>query len=363
MFSRAIRHLSFWVVLLPIVVGGFYYTFLAADRYVSQSIITVRQSGESAVAAVSGIAALLGGNTASREETLYLEAYIHSIDLLNHLDSKFGLRKAYESPRLDLIYRLLPDASQEWFHTYYQNRVEVLYDDANGLLTIRTEAFEPELARAINAEILVQSEQFVNEISHRLARDQMSFAESELRKAGDRLQSAKARLVSFQNRNKLFDPMAQAQATAALSVQLEGEIARKEAELKTMLGYLQEGAPQIVALTNEISSLKRQMDSERAKIASTGGGKLNTLAAEFQSLTLEAGFAEDAYKAALSAVETTRIDASRKIKSLVIIESPVRPQVAEYPRRLYNLVTLLLGLTLLYGIVRLVVATIKDHRD
>lgn len=363
MLSKASKRLSFWIVLLPLAVAAVYYAFLASNRYVSQSIVTVRQSGESAVAAVSGIAALLGGNSASREETLYLQAFIHSLDMLKHLDAKFALRKAYETPKLDLLYRLYPGASQEWLHWYYKNRVEVLYDDVTGLLTIRTEGFDPELARAVNAEIIAQSERFVNEISHRLARDQMAFAESELRRASDRFQAAKARLVAFQNRHNMFDPLAQAQATASLTAQLESEVARKEAELKTALGFLQENAPQVVALRNEVAALKSQIEQERQKITSGSGGKLNTLAAEFHNLTLEVGFAEDAYKAALSAVETTRIDASRKIKTLVIVESPAKPETAQYPMRLYNLATLLVALVLLYGIVRLVLATIRDHRD
>lgn len=363
MLSRMGRRLSFWIVLLPMVVAAFYYVFLASNRYVSESIVTVRQSGESAVAAVSGIAALLGGNSASREETLFLQAFIHSLDMLKHLEGRFAMRKAYEAPKSDPLYRLYPDASQEWFHWYYRNRVEVLYDDVTGLLTIRTEGFDPDFARAVNAEILSQSERFVNEISHRLARDQMAFAESELRRSSERFQAAKARLVAFQNRHKMFDPLAQVQAATALTAQLEAEVVRKEAELTTALGFLQDNTPQVVALRNEITALRRQLDIEQQKITSGPSGKLTNLAAEFHNLSLEVGFAEDAYKAALGAVETTRIDASRKIKTLVIVESPAKPETAQYPMRLYNLATLLVALVLLYGIVRLVLATIRDHRD
>jgi len=36
---------------------------------------------------------------------------------------------------------------------------------------------------------------------------------------------------------------------------------------------------------------------------------------------------------------------------------------ASYPRRVYTLIALLMVLTLLYGIVRLIVATIEDHME
>lgn len=364
MFSKAKKTLIFWVVAVPMLIATLYYALIAADRYVSESVISVRQSGDVAASAVTGIATLLTGTSpGSREETLYLQAYIHSMDMLKHLDAKFDLRAAYGAEKLDPIYRLWGGTSQEWFLEYYRNRVEVIFDDINGLLTVRVEGFEPAFAHAVNAEILTQSERFVNEISHRLARDQLAFAEGELRKAGERLRDAKARLLAFQNKHGIFDPVAQAEASATLTTELEAEIARKEAELKALMSYMQESAPQIVAIRSQIAALKEQTELEQQKVASGKGGRLNRLASEYHNLMLEAGFAEEAYKAALAGVETTRIEASRKIKSVAVIESPATPESAIYPRRIYNLITLLVALTLLFGIVSLTIATIKDHRD
>jgi capsular polysaccharide transport system permease protein len=364
MLQKLKKNLAFWVIGVPMLVAVVYYALFAADRYVSEAKITVRQSGDSGVADVSGLALMMAGvNTGSREETLYLRDYIHSLDMLKHLDAKFGLRQAFDVKKLDPVYRLYADSSQEWFLWYYRNRVEVAFDDLTGLLTVRVQAFDPDLAQQVNAEILAQSERFVNEISHRLAREQMAFAEAEMLKARDRFQQAKGRLIAFQNKHKVLDPLAQAQATATLSAQLEGEIARKEAELKTLTSYLQDNAPQVVLIRSQVAALKAQLDQERAKVASQNGGRLNTLASEFQNLMLDAGFAEDAYKAALTAMETTRIEASRKLKSLVVVESPARAETAIYPQRLYNLATLLVILVLVYGITRLVIATIQDHRD
>jgi capsular polysaccharide transport system permease protein len=358
------KSLAFWIIGVPMLLAILYYAIFAADRYVSEAKITVRQSGDAASAEVSSLALMMAGvNTGSREETLYLRDYIHSLDMLKHLDAKFKLREAYDSKKIDPLFRLYAGTSQEWFLRYYRNRVEVAFDDLTGLLTVRVQAFDPALAQQVNAEIIAQSERFVNEISHRMAREQMAFAETEMLKARERYQTAKNRLIAFQNKHKVLDPLAQAQATATLSAQLESEIAHKEAELKTLTGYLQENAPQVALMRNQVAALKAQLDKERAKVTSQNGGRLNTLASEYQNLLLDAGFAEDAYKAALTAMETTRIEASRKLKSLVVVETPAKAEVALYPQRLYNLVTLLVILVLAYGIARLVVATIQDHRD
>ena len=364
MLHKLKKSLAFWIIGVPMLLAILYYAFLAADRYVSESKITVRQSGDTASAEVSSLALMMAGvNTGSREETLYLRDYIHSLDMLKHLDAKFKLREAYDSKKIDPLFRLYAGTSQEWFLRYYRDRVEVVFDDLTGLLSVRVQAFDPELAQKANAEIIAQSERFVNEISHRMAREQLAFAETEMLKARERYQTAKNRLLAFQNKHKVLDPLVQAQATATLSAQLESEIAHKEAELKTLTGYLQESAPQVAVIRNQITALKAQLDKERGKVASQDGSRLNRLASEFQSLALEAGFAEDAYKATLTAMETTRIEASRKLKSLVVVETPARAEVAVYPQRIYNLATLLVILVLVYGITRLVIATIQDHRD
>jgi capsular polysaccharide transport system permease protein len=364
MLEKINKHLALWLFILPMSLAVIYYAAIAADRYVSESIITVSQAGDSSMAAMTGIATLLAGvNTGSREETLYLKEYVYSLDMLKHLEAKLNLRKAYESEKFDQIYRLYAGTSQEWFHWYFRNRVNVVFDETTGLLSVRVEGFDPTFAQAVNAEILSESERFVNEISHRMAREQMAFAEGELRKASERLRDAKEKLLAFQNKYGVFDPLAQAQVAATLSGQLAAEIARKEAEFHASLAFMQDTAPAIVGLRNEIAALKAQKTKEQEKLASEKGNRLNKLAAEFHGLTLDAGFAEEAYKAALTAVETTRIEASRKIKNLVVIESPTKPESAIYPMRIYNLVTLVVVLLLLFGISRLVIATVQDHRD
>lgn len=351
------------MVVIPMSAAIAYYTFIAAERFVSESVVTVKQADSGTSVASTGLAVLAGVSPSSKEDTLYLREYIHSLDMLKILDQKLAVRQAYEAQKSDPFYRLYDWMHQEWYLEYYRNRVAVEYDDMTGLLRIRSEGFSPVQSRAINEAILDESERFVNELSHKISREQMAFAENELKKAKERYAEAKAKLVSFQNKHGVFDPMAQAESKATLSQELEATITKKEAELGAMLSYLQENAPQVVALRAEIDALKTQTEKEKSRVASTGNGqKLNDLAARYQDLVIEAGFAEDAYKVALASVEKTRIEASQKIKQLAVIQSPIQPETAEYPRRIYNLISLLFGLLLLYGIAKLIKATIEDYK-
>jgi capsular polysaccharide transport system permease protein len=358
------RNLRIVLIAVPWLVTAVYLWVFAADRYVAESVIAVRQNGEAALGGVDALSTLFGSSgPASRDDELLLEAHILSMDMLRQLDERLDLRAAFGAPLTDPFFRLPSSARQEEFLAYYRDRVEVHVDDRSGLIRVRTQGFTPELAAALNREIISISERFINESSHRLAREQMEFADGELKKARQDLDGARAELVAFQEKHGVLDPVAQATANTGVTVELQATIARQEAELKSLLNYLNEDAPPVRALQAQLEGTRSQLDVEsRRAMSSADGTSLNVLASSFQELFAEVEFAQDSYKLALTAVETARVESTRKLKSLVLVESPAIPESPEYPRRVYTLVALLLALGLLYGIARLVVATIEDHQ-
>lgn len=359
------RRLLLWLLAAPMALGLAYFGLIASDRYVSESTVALQQAGADA-SALPGAALLLAGiNPPSRESTLYLKQYIHSLGLLQKLDSKLKLRAHYEAQRLDQVARLWGGASQEDFVDYYRKRVDVSMDELSSTLTVRVQGFDPKFAHELNRAILAASEEFVNEMSHQLAREKLRFAETELARAGEMLQKAKVDVLSFQAKNRLLDPTVQAQASGTMVAELQATITKAEAELSALRTYLNDDSFQVRALRSQIEATRAQLEKERSRgtSAGRGGDRLGALAIEFEDLKTRAEFALDAYKIALGAVENARIDATRKLKNLVVIEPATLPETAEYPRRLYNLATLLVVCLLLYGIVRLVIATIREHQD
>ena len=358
--------LKFVLIALPLLFATIYMFVIARDRYVSESIVTVRQASSQDQGSMPGVAMLLGGvNPPSHDDTLYLRSYIFSLDLLKRLESRLKLRDHFSSETSDVFYRLKANADQEKFLDYYRSRVEVIYDDSASLLTIRVQGFDPAFAQRLNQAILEDSETFVNAFSQRMARQQMAFGEQELARASAKLQVEKLKVLDFQTRNKVIDPMAQMQAAGTLTAELQGALARQEAELRTARTYLNDSSYQIRAQMGQLEATRAQLALERQRATADGpaGDRLNAQAAEYQDLLLQAGFAQDSYRISLAAVENARIEASRKLKSLVIIEPPSLPETAEYPKRIYNLVTLLVLSLLLYGIARLITATIREHID
>jgi capsular polysaccharide transport system permease protein len=357
------RLLKLALIAAPMLFGTIYYAVIASDRYTSESIVAVKSavitpSANGPVSLGSGMGLL------AWEDTLYLLDYINSGNLARELDQNLKLREHYEAPRADIFYRLWPGTSLEWFIKYYRARVEMEFNDVNGLLTIKTQAFDPETAEKLNRAILESSERFVNNYTHRIAAEQMLFSQTEFEAASLRLQAAKAKVVEFQTTNKILDPQAQSTAANALAAELQATVARLEADLKNKLSFMQADAPQVVALRDQIIANRAQLEAEKARTTSSqSGDRLGVLNAEFQDLLLKSVFAEDAYKSANAALEAARIEAARKIKSLVVVEAPARAETAEYPRRIYNLLTLLALCAIVYAVVRLIVATIQEHQD
>ena len=360
------KKLRLAIIAVPWLLAATYLIVFAADRYVSESVVAVRQEGAgvSIPAGVDALSSMFGNTMATRDDQYMLKAHILSMDMLEKVDERYDLRAAYSQPTFDPVFSLSGSASREDFLEYYRSRVAVEVDDASGLLTIRTQAFSPEIAQTVNQQLVAMSEQFINDSSHHLAREQMQYAEKEAGNARLRLDAVRNQILKFQGEYGVLDPTAQAVANSGLTAQLQAMLARQEAELKGLQAYLNDDAPQINALQAQIDGIRQQLEDEQlGSVKNTDGKSLNELVGEYQELLAELEFRADAYKAALTGLETARIESTRKLKSLVLVESPALPESETYPRRIYTMIALFLALTLLYGIARLVVATIEDHME
>jgi capsular polysaccharide transport system permease protein len=365
LISLTPRALKIAIIGVPLLLTALYLGLFAADRYVSESTLAVRQAGSEGVA-LPGAAMLLAGLTPpSREDTLYVQHYIHSMALLQRLDAELKIREHFSTSQMDLLHRIWRGSSQEDFVSYFRSRVKVTYDDIASLLTVRVEGFDPDFAQRLNQRILEESERFVNEYSQQIAREHLRFAEGELKSAAKRVEHAKNQVLEFQTNNRQLDPVFEAEASGALAAELLAAKARLEGELNALRAYMNEDAPQVRALRSRIAATSKQAEAERERGTkpTQQGERLNQQAIEFQGLKLQTEFALDAYKIALGAVENARIDATRKLKSLVVVEPPSRPQTPEYPQRLYSLFTVFALSLLIYAITRLVLATIREHQD
>jgi capsular polysaccharide transport system permease protein len=354
-----------WALLyLPMLTAIIYFSVIAAPRYVTETRVSVRMATVQPTV-LPGVISMTGSPTPlSYEDTLYLMNFIQSSTMLDKLDAKIQLRKHYESPKLDFLGRLWNGTSKEWFLFYYQNRVMMEFDDLSGLLTIDAQAFDPETSRKLAQAILDISEQWVNDYSWQVARDQITFSETLVKQEDERLQKVKQQVVDFQAKYHLLDPVSQSAAASTLTASLQATLAAQESALAALTSYMQSNTPQIETLRGQIAATRGQLAAERIR-ATTGGDddRLSTLNVEYTNLLMGETIAYNNYVAAVAALDAARIDATRKLKSLVIVEAPVKAESAMYPRWAYDLITLLVICILVYTIIRLSIATILEHQD
>lgn len=354
------------IVLVPLILAIIYYVAFAADRYVSRAEVAVRQiDGNNPTANIPGLSLLTGSmNPVSREETLYLRQYIMSTDMLKILQEELEWKAHYAAEKSDPLYWLSGDASDEGTLKYYQRVVKLFFDAETGLLQIEVQAFEPEMAKQVLDIILRESEQFVNELSQRMTRDQLAFVERELANSLKNYELKRDELLQFQAENNLLDAEETAIARSTTIAAMEAELAAERARLSALKSSLNQYSPQVRQQETRIAALEQQIIAETQRlIAQDGNAKLNTVAATFRELSLQAGIAEEAYKVSLASLENTRIEINKKFRSLAVIVSPNMPDSAIYPKRIYNLITIFIVLMALLGIVRFIVAVIEDHKD
>lgn len=359
------RWLKLGVIVIPVLLYALYLGLFAAPRYVSETKVTVHTNATEGGSIPGAALALAGITPASHEDTVFVREFIHSQALAQLLDKRLKLREHYASHPQDRPFHLATDASLEDYVAFFRNRIDVQFDERSGILLIRSQAFDPQFAQALTKAVLEESERFVNEMSHAAARERMKFAEGELAKSATLMRKVQRELLAFQSQNRLLDPAMQAQAASALTAEFTSARARLEAELNGLKGFLQDDAYQVRALRSRIAALDQQIAAERLRATAENqkGERLNKLTLDFQQLQMESELARDSYKLALAAVENSRIEATRQLKNLVVIEPPSLPETAEYPRIAYNLLTLFVVCLLLYAITRLVLATIREHLD
>lgn len=361
--SRLNIVLAVLMIVIPVAFVTAYMYIFAQDRYVSESVVVVKQIGEASVSPISGLGVLLGKNNTSVEDAQFLKEYIGSADLVAKLDQKFNFRRAFQGDGNDPIFQIGKDATQEELIKYYQSRVTISLDETTSLLSVTTEGFEPKFAYAFNQEVLAESEKFINDISQKVATEQLVYAEGQLSDASKRLAMAKEKLIDYQNNNKTYDPSINAAAVNSLIASLKASLAELQTQERTLLSYLNPDTPQVIAVRSQISSLQSQIDQEQNKLTSNSGDKLNRQAVQFETLKSDVEFSVDLYKLSLTALETARLEAVRKMKSLVVISSAKPAQDSMYPRRGYVIFSTFLVCGLLYGLVRLMLSVIRDHRD
>ena len=363
MAPALLRRRIIGAAVIASLLAAVYWLAIASDRYVSEAHVIIQRTDLTGGQTMD-FSSLLGGAGGNRADQMLLRDHLLSVDMLKKLDAELNLRAHYSNSNRDPLSRMwFQDTPIEKFHRHYLSRVSVEFDDYAGVLMLKAQGYDAKTAQAITTLLVREGERFMNGMAHSLAQDQVAFLEKQVTQMNQRAMQARQALLRYQDKKGLVSPLATAENIAAIVARLEAQRTELQTQRSALDAYLVPGHANIIQLNQQIAAVEKQLAQEQAKLASPNGKTLNRTVEEFQRLEMEAAFALDVYKTALVALERGRVEATRTIKKVSVLQAPSMPESALEPRRFYNTLVFMLVALLLAGVAHLLAAIVRDHKD
>ena len=358
-FLRSNSILFLLTFVLPLAAFAAYLLFIASERYESLASATITEEKN---ASQSLDLSMLGvTSSAADKDSLILKEFIESKDMMVFLDERLRIREHVTQPSIDFYSRLPLDATGEEFHEYYQWLVSVEYDPLSKLIRFSVQGFDEEFAHKILNLIVARSQQFIDRINDQITREQLRFFDIEIAESEARMRQAKEELVAFQRQFRLMTTEGESQTVMATIQTLEQDLAQKQADLSARLQVLDRSAPQLQTVQMDITALESQIASAKERLAGASDTSISELDSSFREIQLNLEFLTNIYKSNLSALEQARLEAARRLKFLIVVAQPSIPESAAYPRHAYLIVTVAVVLLIVFFVVSLTMAIIREH--
>ncbi|MGM0831849.1 MAG: chain-length determining protein [Pseudomonadota bacterium] len=360
--TRFVKKSPQWAVaFIAIALVSFYWFVWAEERYVSRATV-VLESPQIATPEFS-LSSLMGGGSGNTHDLLLLREHLLSVDMLRLLDEQLGIRQHYNEHG-DIFAKLRdPNVPIEDLHSYYLRRVEIELDEYAGVLNIHVQGYTPEFAHDMASLLLEAGEDHMNAMGHRLAEEQVRFLEQQMVRLEERFRDTRSELLDFQNEYGLVSPTSTVESINQVVATLEGDLARLQAQRNALASFQSSQSSELRQVERSIAALRDQIVEQRDRLAQAAGNSLNRISAEYETLELQAQFAQETYSSALAALENTRLEAARQLKQVSVLQSPLFPEYPTEPNRLYNSSVFAIITIFLAFILSMIIMIVKDHRD
>jgi capsular polysaccharide transport system permease protein len=348
-------------VVIPTAAAVLYYGFLASNVYISESKFVVRSPDKSSASGL-GVILKTAGFANAGDEIYAAQSFATSRDALRAINRDRAFVGAYSRPQISAVDRFNPfglSGSFEDLYKYFQHKVGLQNDSTSSITTLTVRAYTPQDAYRFNEQLLEMSEATVNRLNERGRLDLVRYAQREVDNAKARAQAAAMALAAYRNRTGTVDPEKEAAVQMQMVSKLQDNLIAAKTELAQLKTYTPEN-PRIPVIETQIGTIQNEIDREAGKVTGTQRS-LAASAVEFQRLTLENDFAGKQLAAAFAGLEEARSDSQRKQAYVERIVQPNLPDDSNEPRRLRGiLATLVVGLVA-YGILRMLLAGVKEH--
>lgn len=354
----------FWLfVVLPTIVLAIYYGFIASDVYTSESKFVIRSPNQRSVSGIGMVLQNIGFN-ASSDDSYLVRDYLSSRDAVQNLKAKLDIQTKYSAKSVDVVSRFgtIKEPTFENFYEYFNKKIKVVYDPASSISSLQIEAYTAKDAQNINEELLKMSEEVINRINNNAKNDILVASEKEVQEAQEVSAKAAEALAKYRVKNDVFNPEGQSAIVLQEISKLQDALIQAETQL-TQAREITPENPQIKAMETRIKSLKKSIADKSKLVTGPSDISFSNRSVEYQRLQLEKELADKQLASAMATYEQSKNDFNKKQLYLERLAMPSLPDEATKPKRFKNVLSGFVFGLLLWGVVRLFVAGVREHRD
>ena len=351
-----------FAVIMPMLLSAIYLWGFAKDQYLTSMSFSVRtESLQSASDLLGGLSSITGSTSSDVD---ILAQFIASNNLIQIVDADIDLREAFSAawPR-DFIFAYNPSGQSEDLQEYWNNIVQT--QSENGIMTLSVRSYNPQTSHKITTAIYEASRDLINRLSDEAHADATRFSRDELLVGEERLSAAREAMTNFRLEAKIVDPNVTLQVQMGVLTQLQAQLAEGLVQMKILSRSVSDTDPRLREANRTISALQEQIEIEEYKFSrggdGPGGDDYATLFANYERLTSDLLFAEQAYHIAQLAYSSALAEAKRTASYLVAHIQPTLAEKSLYPKRLTQLMVMGLFVLLLWSVGVLIYYSIRDR--
>jgi capsule polysaccharide export protein KpsE/RkpR len=295
--------------------------------------------------ALSGAGGLAGALLNSKTSGAIFVGILGSRTVQNELIDRFDLRRRYAVENYSGARRKLA------------KRTNIEEDRKSGIISIAVTDNDPRRARDLAGAYVDELDKLVSQLSTSSARRERIFLEERLKAVKQDLDAASRELSGFSSRNVTFDMEGQGKAMVDAAAKLQGELIVAESELGGLKSIYADNNVRVRSTEARIAELRRQLQKlggagERADDRELKTDqlypslrKLPLLGATYYDLYRRVKIQETTYEILTSQCEMAKVQESREIPAVKVLDPPDMPeQKSSPPRALIILLGTLLAL-------------------
>ena len=355
-------------VALPTALCAVYFTVLRTPIYSVEARLTVRNSqSDVSLSALSGAAAVLsrvgiGSAGGDSRDNGAVRDFIESRDAILKVGGVERLSRVWSGSEVDPLSRLRANPSLEDAWRYWHKRISVYLDNATGIIVLRVEAFRPEDAQAIAADLVSASEELLNQMSLRARGAALAGAGADVDAAMRDMAQSRAELLDFQRRTGIIDPV----KTILSMGNLMKELRESQVDLQLRIATSENVGARDLPVTREqqarISVLEQQISDLQDQL--TGASRddsMTRLLRDYELLRLDEQVHSNIYEITSEIYQSARKRMAEQQRYLVEIVRPTLPDEPSNAAAPLDTFLTFCSLLVLWGIATLLWSALRDY--